>query len=156
MERDARTRNGTSNSLHIDVANCNLCHASHCKLKSCSMHFDKNRTDIKRLHIKEKQSQPPLPRDTGNSPLPTHQERKRNPHKLSPQEVINHTSCTYWSICAKGVNISRRAARAHRQTEECVLSFLVLCSSQFLCDETTVGLLSNDTKHSLGFLLTES
>jgi hypothetical protein len=117
MERDARTRNGTSNSLHIDVANCNLCYASHCKLKSCSMHFDKNRTDIKRLHIKEKQSQPPLPRDTGNSPLPTHQERKRNPHKPSPQEVINHTSCTYWSICAKGVNISRRAARARRQTD---------------------------------------
>jgi hypothetical protein len=41
MERDARTRNGTSNSLHIDVANCNLCYGSHYKLKSCSMHFDK-------------------------------------------------------------------------------------------------------------------
>jgi hypothetical protein len=62
MERVAKTRNGTSNSLHIDVANCNLCYASHCKLKSCSMHFDKNRTDIIRLHIKEKQSQQPLPR----------------------------------------------------------------------------------------------
>ncbi len=114
MERDARTRNGTSNSLHIDVANCNLCYASHCKLKSCSMHFDKNRTDIIRLHIKEKQSQQPLPRDTGNSPLPRHQETKRNPHKLSPHEVINHTSCTYWSICAQGVNISR-CSQTHRR-----------------------------------------
>ncbi len=35
------------------------------------------------------------------------------------------------------------------------VSLLVLCSSQFLCDETAVGLLSNDTKDSLGFLRTQ-
>jgi hypothetical protein len=42
---------------------------------------------------------------------------------------------------------------SHKELNPLLLT--ILYSSQFLCDETAVGLLSNDTKDSLGFLRTQ-
>jgi hypothetical protein len=83
--------------------------------------------------------------------------RQAAPETKAPRQIPKPRTWIVEDLADAGIFTDAFSSAAVAGARQCLHSFslLVLYSSQFLCDETAVGLLSNDTKHSLGFLRTQ-
>ncbi len=83
--------------------------------------------------------------------------RQAAPETKAPRQIPKPRTWIVEDLADAGIFTDAFSSAAVAGARQCLHSFslLVLYSSQFLCDETAAGLLSNDTKHSLGFLRTQ-